>query len=199
MPPISWPRTTRSISALAVNPPDSEILYAARVIRDGGIVIHATEYCFGLACDPHNIEAIARLLRLKQRVARKGLILLAADIDQIAGYVTGIPSHVADTWPGPHTWLLEPTASVPRWITGAHDRVALRVTAHPQAAALARAAGPIVSTSANRTGEHPCRRYREALQRLGAEVDYVLPGRVGNLPAPTPIRDASTRRVIRPG
>jgi L-threonylcarbamoyladenylate synthase len=183
---------------LAVSSAHPEILRAARLIRDGGIVAHATEYCFGLACDPHNVGAVMRLLKLKQRAVRRGLILLAADIDQIAGYVTGIPAYVADTWPGPHTWLLEP-ASVPRWITGAHARVALRVTAHPQAAALARAAGPIVSTSANRSGEHPCRSYREALQRLGAEVDYVLPGRVGNLPAPTPIRDASTRRVIRPG
>jgi L-threonylcarbamoyladenylate synthase len=187
-------------SAWRHSPPNADIKRAARIVRAGGIVVHATEHCFGFACDPLNPTAVQRLLRIKRRSAKKGLILLGGDVDQIADYVRQIPEHAAATWPGPHTWLLEPVAGVPHWITGKHPRLAVRVTAHPQAAALCRAAGtPIVSTSANRAGMKPTLTYRDALHRFGDIVDYVLAGRVGDLPNPTPIRDGLTGAVIRPG
>jgi len=141
-----------------------------------------------------------RVLRIKRRSVAKGLILIAADATQLAPYIAEIPKHVSDTWPGPYTWLLTPGITAPAWIRGRHDKIAVRVTAHPQAAALCQAAGiAIVSTSANRGGQKPARRYREVLQRFGHEVDLVLPGRVGDARAPTPIRDAATRQLIRTG
>ncbi|MFL6653549.1 MAG: L-threonylcarbamoyladenylate synthase [Sulfurifustis sp.] len=174
------------------------LVRAAQVIRQGGLVAYATEHCFGLGCDPQNERAVARLLRVKRRSPDKGLIVIAADAGQLAPYVAAIPPQVAATWPGPHTWLVEPSKRAPRWITGKHPRIAVRVTAHPQAAALCRAAGmAIVSTSANRTGQQPARDYRDVLHRFGGVVDCVVAGRVGDLPAPTPIRDAVTGRSIR--
>ena len=173
---------------------------AARVIQKGGVVAYATEYCFGLGCDPMNRSAVLRLLRIKRRTVQKGLILLAANPDQLAPYVDDIPSAVAESWPGPHTWLLPPRAGVPGWITGEHPRIAVRVTAHPQAAALCRAAGmAIVSTSANRGGGRPTRSFRDTARRFRGEVDYILPGVVGEAPAPTPIRDAASGVLVRPG
>jgi L-threonylcarbamoyladenylate synthase len=177
-----------------------ELQHAARIVRDGGIVAYATEYCFGLGCDPLDRAAVLRLLRLKQRSVRKGLIVLAADADQIFPYVESIPAPVLTSWPGPHTWLLPARTEVPAWITGGRAKIAVRVTAHAQAAALCRAAGmAIISTSANRGGEAPARTDREARRRLGRFVDYVLVGRVGQAPAPTPIRDAETGTLVRPG
>ena len=173
---------------------------AEGVLRRGGIVAYATEFCFGLGCDPRNRRAVLRLLRLKRRSLKKGLILLAADTRQLAPHVTEIPPQVLATWPGPHTWLLNPSNAVPRWITGGQALVAARVTAHPQAAALCRLAGrAIVSTSANRANEAPARTDREVRRRFGRGVDYVLPGYVGDAPAPTPIRDAVTGGLVRPG
>lgn len=177
-----------------------DLQQAASVLKQGGIVAYATEYCFGLGCDPFNRDAVLRLLRIKQRALRKGLIVLAGDVAQLDLFVADIPKSVAASWPGPHTWLLTPRTNVPRWITGAHSRVAVRVTAHDQAAALCRAAGmAIVSTSANRSGEHPARRDREVQRRLGRALDCVLAGRVGDAPAPTRIRDAVTGETVRPG
>jgi L-threonylcarbamoyladenylate synthase len=176
------------------------LAHAAEILKQGGLVAYATEYCFGLGCDPRNEQAVTRLLHLKRRPQKKGLILIAADVDQLAHYVTDIPPRVMATWPGPHTWLLEPRPHVPRWIAGANPRLAVRVTAHTQAAALCRAAGmAIVSTSANRGGQQPARSAREVLRRFGGDVDYVLTGRVGKLRAPTPIRDALTDESIRGG
>ena len=173
---------------------------AARVLKRGGIVAYATEYCFGLGCDPSNRAAVLKLLRLKHRPVRKGLILLADDAAQLAPYVAEFSPAALASWPGPHTWLLRPKASVPGWITGAHDRLAARVTAHAQAAALCHAAGmAIVSTSANRAGEAPARTDREVRRRFGRRVDFVLSGQVGGALAPTPIRDADTGKLVRPG
>jgi len=177
-----------------------QLIQAARILKNGGIVAYATEYCFGFGCDPMNRLTVLRLLRLKRRPVSKGLILIAANTAQLAPYVDAIPAPVRGTWPGPHTWLLKAREGVPGWITGDHPRIAVRVTAHPQAAALCRAAGmALVSTSANRAGTAPVRSYRDAVRRFKGEVDYVLPGMVGDAPAPTPIRDAATGALIRPG
>ena len=173
---------------------------AAQVLRQGGIVAYATEYCFGLGCDPFNRDAVLRLLRLKRRSVKKGLIVLAADREQLTHYLQEIPTSVSATWPGPHTWLLIPRAKVPAWIHGQYPKIAVRVTAHTQAQALCRTAGmAIVSTSANRGGEVPARTYREVARRFGGNVDFILPGKVGTAPAPTPIRDAATGKLIRVG
>ena len=173
--------------------------HAAHVLRQGGVVAYATEHCFGLGCNPRNERAVRRLLRIKRRPLEKGLILIAADLEQLMPYVATVPAQVRATWPGPNTWLLEPRPHVPHWITGKHPRVAARVTAHAQAAALCRAAGmAIISTSANRAGEQPARSFRDTVRRLGREVDYVLPGRVGGHPQPSSIRDAVTGALIRP-
>jgi len=178
----------------------SELQHAARILKQGGIVAYATEYCFGLGCDPCNRSAVLRLLRIKRRPIKKGLIVLAANTVQLTPYLNDIPTQVAASWPGPHTWLLLPRAGVPGWITGRHKTIAVRVTAHAQAAALCHAAGmAIVSTSANRAGESPMRSDREVLRRFGRLVDYVLPGRVGNARMPTPIRDAGTGTLVRTG
>lgn len=178
----------------------ADLTRAARAIQKGGVVAYATEYCFGLGCDPMNRAAVLRLLRLKRRPVKKGLIVLAADIDQLAPYVGVIPDAVAATWPGPHTWLLAPRDGVPGWITGEHARIAVRVTAHERAAALCRAAGmAIISTSANRGGGRPIRTDREVARQFRDEVDVILSGQVGDAPAPTPIRDGVSGVLVRPG
>jgi L-threonylcarbamoyladenylate synthase len=178
----------------------SGLQHAARVLKQGGIVAYATEYCFGLGCDPFNRDAVLRLLRIKRRPVKKGLIVLAADTGQLTPYIEAIPAPVLASWPGPHTWLLLPRPGVPGWITGRHAKIAVRVTAHAQAAALCHAAGmAIVSTSANRAGEVPARTDRAVARRFGKQVDFILPGNVGKAPAPTPIRDAVTAELIRPG
>src|SRR5712692_6031314 len=162
--------------------------HAAHILRQGGVVAYATESCFGLGCDPRTPSAVKRLLRLKRRPVRKGLILIAADLDQLQPYCTEFPPEVLAAWPGPHTWLLPAKKNAPRWIMGNHARIALRVTAHRQAAALCRGADmAIVSTSANRSGEVPARSYRETVRRFHGKVDYILPGHTGGSARPSAI------------
>lgn len=170
---------------------------AAVILRKGGIVAHATESVFGLACDPRNARAVERLLRVKRRPARKGLIVIAADARALRRLVDDLPVRALVSWPGPYTWLV-PAAGAPRRLRGAHATLAVRVAAHAQAASLCRlAGGALVSTSANRGGERPARSARETRRRFGRALDYVLPGRTGGARTPTRIADARSGRVVR--
>ena len=146
--------------------------------------------------------AVQRLLALKGRQAAKGLILIAAGLDQIEPFMSyaaeDIPRAIRATWPGPVTWLLPVADATPDWLTGGRDTIAVRVTAHPVASALCRTcAMALVSTSANLSGRPPARRALQVRLAFGARLDYVVHGSVGPSPRPTPIRDAATGRFIR--
>ncbi len=176
---------------------------AARVLRSGGVVAYPTEAVWGLGCDPWQHAAFEQLLRLKQRPPEKGVILVAADLAQIAPLVEGLPDEALKrllaTWPGPHTWLLpDPHNWIPRWIKGQHAKVAVRVSAHPTVQALCRAWGaPLVSTSANPAGLPPARQGWKVRRYFGTTLDYQVPGRLGGLARPTPIRDLLTHQLLR--
>ena len=117
---------------------------AVRSLQGGGLVLHATEGVWGLACDPFDADAVARLLNLKGRSVAKGLILIGAGAECFAPELAAIAAQarrtVEDSWPGPETWIL-PNQGFPYWIQGDHAGVALRVPGHPQARALADAFG----------------------------------------------------------
>jgi L-threonylcarbamoyladenylate synthase len=175
---------------------------AARIVRGGGVIAYPTEAVFGLGCLPRDRRAVLRLLAIKRRSWRKGLILIGADFAQLERYVVLPPeprrSEVLATWPGPHTWVLDAARDAPRWITGGRSSVAVRVTAHPLAAALCRAVGDaLVSTSANLSRRPPHRRLLKLRRDLGASVDFVLAGPLGGLAAPTAIRDGRSGRTLR--
>ncbi|BDU15135.1 Sua5/YciO/YrdC/YwlC family protein [Lysobacter auxotrophicus] len=177
---------------------------AADALRRGGVVAYPTEAVWGLGCDPFDESAVMRLLAIKQRPVDKGVILIAASRSQFDGLLdwpalTDVQRDaVLASWPGPNTWIVPTTARVPRWITGTHDGVAVRVSAHPDVVALCSAfGGPLVSTSANLAGEPPAFT-REALDpRVIGLLDGVTVGETGGLASPTAIRDARTGAQIR--
>ncbi len=180
-----------------------QLTQAARTIHGGGVVAYPTEAVFGLGCDPLNPEAVQNLLALKQRPMEKGLILIAADIAQLTPFITPLTAkaeaQLAKTWPGPHTWLLPAHADSPHWIRGRHDTIAVRVTAHPIAAALCRATGhALVSTSANPAGKTPATSPLRVRRYFPGMLDNILHSALGTETGPTPIRDLSTNKLIRP-
>jgi L-threonylcarbamoyladenylate synthase len=176
--------------------------HAARIVRGGGVIAYPTEAVFGLGCNPRDCAAVTRVLAIKRRCWRKGLILIGADWAQVERYAVLPPeparSEVLASWPGPYTWVLDARADAPRWITGGRSSVAVRVTAHPLAQALCRAVGAaIVSTSANVSRRPPHRRLLRLRRDLGRQVDYVLAGALGSLAEPTRIKDGRSGRVLR--
>lgn len=174
---------------------------AAALLRAGGVLAYPTEAVFGLGCDPDNRAAFQKIFALKQRPPEQGVLLIASDFPQIADWIEAPPDAIARaraTWPGPHTWIFPRSPRVPEWVAGGHGGVALRVTAHPVAAALCRAFGaPLVSTSANVHGRPPARDAEGIEAIFGAELDGILHGATGGLERPTPIADAVTGAIIR--
>ncbi|MCW8828315.1 MAG: L-threonylcarbamoyladenylate synthase [Gammaproteobacteria bacterium] len=178
--------------------------YARRVLQRGGIVAYPTEAVYGLGCDPLNPQAVMRLLAIKQRPWQKGMILIASSQQQLEPYLRpigpAVQKKLTQSWPGPVTWLLPARPEVPWWLRGEHVTLAVRVTAHPLAAALCEQfGGPVVSTSANLAGHEPARSALTVRRELGDKVDYILHGTLGNRGRPTEIRDAQTGRIIRAG
>ncbi|MBK1650346.1 L-threonylcarbamoyladenylate synthase [Rhabdochromatium marinum] len=171
-------------------------------LRSGAVLAYPTEAVYGLGCDPGNERAITRLLRLKQRTPDKGLILIAADMTQLRPFVQELePARMAiiqASWPGPNTWLLPVRDHVSPLLSGRFDTLAVRVTAHPLAAALCRTfGGALVSTSANRAAQPPARQAWQLRQRLGCLPDAVLTGACGDRSRPSCIRDGRSGRVLR--
>ncbi|CAD2249774.1 Sua5/YciO/YrdC/YwlC family protein [Xanthomonas arboricola] len=177
---------------------------AVATLTRGGVIAYPTEAVWGLGCDPRQQAAVLRLLEIKRRPVDKGVIVVAASVDVLYDWVDldalapARRQQVLASWPGPHTWILPITAQAPRWVTGAHDGLAVRISAHPLVATLCAAwGGPLVSTSANLAGEPPARSRQALDPALLASIDGVMDGEVGALAQPTQIRDARSGQILR--
>lgn len=177
------------------------MLRAARGrLKSGGVLAYATESCYGLGCDPRNARALRKVIALKGRPNHKGLIVVAADLAQLLPLVAPLSAEdkakLASYWPGPTTFLLPAARQVLPLLRGRHRTLAVRVTAHPQTAALCRELGPLVSTSANLAGQRSLKSARACHATFGSRV-LTLPGRVGTRRAPSTIIDFASGRVLR--
>jgi len=176
---------------------------AATCLHAGGVIAYPTEAIYGLGCDPLNLEAVLRLLSIKQRDPAKGLILIADNIQRLLPFIKITAAQrktLMQSWPGPNTWLVPAQDWVPEWLTGQHDTLAVRVTAHPLVAALCREAEmPIVSTSANLSGHPPARNALQVRKGLAGKIDFLLSGQTSGQHRPSMIRDLKSGKVIRSG
>lgn len=179
-----------------------QINEAVRVLQQGGVIAYPTEAVYGLGCDPANQQAVQKILELKQRDRNKGLILIAADFEQLRPFLAEIEDSLLErvlaTWPGPVTWLWPATSGVSTWLRGEHTTIAIRVTDHPLVIELCRAfGGALVSTSANVSGMPPARNAEQVQAQFKDRLDYILDGEVGGLAKPSQIRDVISGKVLR--
>ena len=170
-------------------------------LRRGGLIAYPTESCYGLGCDPGNRKAVLRLLKLKQRPQHKGLILIAASYRQVARYLQPLTppqqQRLHEAGAQAITYLMPARHSAPRWLRGAHDTLAVRLTAHPFAMRLCRSVdSALVSTSANCSGQRPAKTYAQCQRLFGRKI-LVLPGRVGKRKKPSTIRMWANDQIIR--
>lgn len=170
-------------------------------LKHGGLIAYPTESCYGLGCDPANRTAVLRLLKLKQRPQRKGLIVIASNYQQVARYLLPLDSGQQQTLQkagaAAITYLMPVKKMTPRWLRGAHETLAIRFTAHPFARRLCHGVqSALVSTSANISGMRPARTYAQCQRLFGHDV-WVLPGLIGKRRQPSRILSWADGRVIR--
>jgi L-threonylcarbamoyladenylate synthase len=194
---------------LSVNPsapePDA-IERAARAIRAGGVVAMPTDTLYGLAADPFNAAAVARVFAVKGRGSDRALPLVAADVQQIAldvGELSPPARTLAERfWPGPLTLLVVAPERLPRTVTGGTDRVGVRVPAHAVTRALCRACGTLLTaTSANVSGRPGTNDPDEVAASLGGALDVILDAGMTTGGPPSTIVDVTepVPRLIRAG
>lgn len=212
----------------------TNISRAASWLKSGQLLCYPTESVWGIGCDPFNESAVMQLLAIKQRPVDKGMIVITDDIERIKPLLASLDSKqrqiVIDSWQPllnqhalnqyavnsqaqqAQTWLLplpEPLkVTIPSWITGIHNSVAVRVIAHPliqqlcaQMVSADNPYGFIVSTSCNPSGESPALNLEQAQAYfsdtdLASNVRY-LAGKTLEYQLPSQISDALTGQVIR--
>jgi len=179
------------------------IQLACQNLKQGNIIAYPTEAVWGLGCDPNNEDAVNKILSLKDRPVHKGLILIGGCIDQFEPILRQLSTEQRDTlsssWPGHITWLVpDPDRLIPRWIKGSHQSVAIRVSGHSVVQELCAAfAGPIVSTSANETGEEEIRSRLILEGKFVDKIACIVDGELGQAAKPSQMRDLISGKLIR--
>ena len=173
-------------------------------LQQGDVILYPTEAVYGLGCDPMNQSAVQALLAIKQRPVEKGLILIADNYGQLLPYVADqkIPmdkrTDIFSQLPGAITWVMPASATTPKWLTGEFDSIAVRVTAHPTVKRLCQEfGGPIVSTSANLSGQQPVTSIAQGQETFGDQIGFYVDEPLGGALQPSIIKDAMTGKILR--
>ena len=163
---------------------------ALRTLRQSGTLLYPTDTVWGIGCDATNPEAVARIYEIKHRADSKSLVLLASDLDMVAKYVRQVPPMAVDLVEvndKPMT-IIYPDAQAGvegepgdrwhlAWNAVAEDgSVGMRIPLFDFCKDLAFKLGrPVVSTSANISGEPTPARFSEIPQEIKDAVDFVVP------------------------
>jgi len=179
-----------------------DITGAVEQLRAGQIIAYPTEAVYGLGCDPGNESAVRKLLSLKGRHESAGFVLIASNFSQLQPWVASTDESLLDkamqTWPGPVTWLFPRAADVPDFIAGAHNTVAVRITAHEPSRDLCQAFGAaLISSSANLTAARPALSVSEVEGYFGHNIAGILAGALGGEEQPSQIRDLASGEILR--
>lgn len=184
----------------------SDLNDTLKALSAQGVIAYPTESVFGLGCDPDCDTAIQKILTLKKRPAHKGLILIAASIEQLEEYAdfslleTEQRTAIKATWPGPYTWIVPAKKNLSKLISGDFESVAVRVTAHPIVRQICLAFNkPIISTSANLSGLEAALTSQQVNNMFKNKplLNLVVDAPVSGLATPTQIYNASTGKRLR--
>jgi len=159
---------------------------ALKTLREGGVILYPTDTVWGLGCDATDPEAVARIYSIKQRDDSKSLVLLASDMDMIARYIKEIPyiaQDLVEVNDRPMTIIYPDAYSAPKGDryhladnTVAEDgSVGIRIPMSDYLKELVSKLGhPLVSTSANISGEPTPQNFNDIPDQIKSAVDYIV-------------------------
>lgn len=187
-------------------PQDPDFKKAVDILLKGGVAIYPTETFYALGGDPGNDSTVEHIFTLKGRDFSKPLPLIASDRAAIVRVVSSWPNmadRLADVfWPGPLSLLLPAAEWVSPKLHAGSGKLAIRISPHPAAAGLAEGLGGlIISTSANVSGEPPCRSPEDVPGVLRNEVEVMISGGTvaGGSPSTMVDLTAAPPRLVREG
>ena len=163
------------------NPDQDAIARAASVVRRGGVVAIPTDALYTLVADPFNLHAVGKVFRAKGREIHRALQLLITDLLMAEDLAAELSARfyllARHFWPGPLTLIVPASSKVPLKVTGNTGRLALRQAKSTLAGVLLEKVGqPVISTSANISGQPTCRSGIEVFGMMDGRVELVLDG-----------------------
>ena len=159
----------------------ADIAEAVRVMRAGGVILYPTDTVWGIGCDATNAEAVAKVYAIKKRAESKAMICLVDSDNRIQRYVRNIPEVAWDVMTmseKPTTVILDGADGLAENLIAEDGSIAVRITQEPFSKALCfRMQKPIVSTSANISGQPAAQNYCDISEEIREAVDYVCTSR----------------------
>ncbi len=155
-----------------------EVAKALKIVQAGGIILYPTDTIWGIGCDATNTEAVQKIYQLKQRDESKSMIILLDNDNKIASYVREVPELVYDLIEfaeNPLTLILSGARNISPALINTDGSVGIRVAKHPFCEQLIqRLRKPLVSTSANVSGQPSPKNFMEISAEILDGVDYVV-------------------------
>lgn len=178
-----------------------QLTQAVKTLKAGGVVAYPTESVYGLGCDAYNLQTIERLLSIKQRSYKKGLIVLVSDIRQAVPLLSPLSSaqieSINQTSSRATTWLIDKRSGLSPLLVGEHDKLAVRVTTHVIARTLCELFGrPIISTSCNLSAKPASSKVANIRNIMRLKIDQIVTGHCHNQP-PSRIIDLQSGVIVR--
>ena len=171
---------------------EKEVEAALEVLRRGGLILYPTDTVWGIGCDATDEKAVERIYELKRSVNKHSMLVLCRDADMIVRYVNkapGIAFEVLEMATKPLTLILEGAVGVAPNLIPETGTLGVRVPDHEFCQQLLRRFGkPIVSTSANISGEETPKGLDKVSREIIDGVDYVVNPRVQDTPRASPAR-----------
>ena len=169
---------------------DADITQCLKVLSDGGLILYPTDTVWGIGCDATNAEAVKRVYQLKQRDDSKALIVLIDSADHLDHYVVDVPviaRELIDVAVKPLTIIYEGAYNLASNVLGDEDSVGIRIPHDEFCHRLCQRFGkPIVSTSANVSGEPTAKTFKDINPSIVQGVDYAVQYRRGDTAAHQP-------------
>ena len=183
----------------------SEVEQGIEVLLKGGVVAYPTDTVYGLGAALLDDASVQRVIDAKGRAESMGLPLLLSRADMLAPIVKEVDATatalIQRFWPGALTLVMTKSAAVSDLVSGGRSSVAVRVPNHPVPRALSEGVGgPIIGTSANRSGAASASSAVQVREQLDGAVDLVIDG-LPSLGIQSTILDltGSEPRILRPG
>ena len=163
---------------------EADIVQCLKVLSAGGLILYPTDTVWGIGCDATNAEAVKRVYQLKQRDDSKALIVLIDSADHLDHYVVDVPMiarELIDVAVKPLTIIYEGAFNLAPNVLGEKDSVGIRIPNDEFCHRLCERYGkPIVSTSANVSGQPTARTFADIDADIVKAVDYAVEYRRGD-------------------
>jgi len=178
------------------------ITSAARQIIGGGVIVYPTETVYGLGANALDEQAVMRVFQIKKRPLSMPIFMAVSSMEML-GAVAVIGDDDMDLleqlFPGPVSVLVRKRSIVPDILTAGSSLVGIRFPDHETALKIIDLAGPITSTSANRTGSPSPTSASEVSREIADRVDLVVDGGKSSYAEPSTLLDLCSRKIVRPG